>query len=114
MIQAQHGDDGRNKDRHGKSGEHSVIDVPIGTIIRNPQGKVVGDLDDDGALFIAARGGAGGKGNHFFASNEEQSPQVCEYGALGENLSYTIELKSMAHLGLVSRKSDPPYCVYFM
>lgn len=54
-------------------------------------------------MFIAARGGAGGKGNHFFASNHEQTPMICEYGAKGEDLPYITELKSMAHLGLVSK-----------
>lgn len=59
LIKAENGIDGRSKDRIGKSGEHSIIKVPIGTIVRNTQGKVVGDLDKDGSMFIAARGGAG-------------------------------------------------------
>lgn len=46
--------------------------------------------------------GSGGKGNKFFESNEEKTPQICEYGAKGEDLAYTLELRSMAHLGLVS------------
>lgn len=45
---------------------------------------------------------AGGKGNHFFVSNNEKAPQVCEYGAHGEDSAYILELRSMAHLGLVS------------
>lgn len=123
MIKADDGQDGRSKDRNGKSGEHSIIKVPIGTIVRNANGKVVGDLDKDGSMFIASRGGAGkiyceilkwrdflidefgisgGKGNHFFSSNNEKAPEVCEYGARGEDLAYILELKSMAHLGLVS------------
>lgn len=77
--------------------------MPVGTIIKNAGGKIVGDLNVDGSMFIAARGGAGGKGNHFFASNNEQSPMICEYGAKGEDLPYVTELKSMAHLGLVSK-----------
>lgn len=44
----------------------------------------------------------GGKGNHFFVSNNEKAPQVCEYGAHGEDSAYILELRSMAHLGLVS------------
>lgn len=44
----------------------------------------------------------GGKGNHFFVSNNEKAPQVCEYGAHGEDAAYILEIKSMAHLGLVS------------
>lgn len=53
-------------------------------------------------MFVAARGGAGGKGNHFFVSNAEQAPQICEYGANGEDIAYVTELRSMANLGLVS------------
>lgn len=43
----------------------------------------------------------GGKGNKFFESNEEKAPQICEYGAKGEDIAYTLELRSMAHLGLI-------------
>lgn len=46
----------------------------------------------------------GGKGNHFFSSNNEKTPEVCEYGARGEDLAYVLELRSMAHLGLVSKR----------
>ncbi|XP_055298773.1 mitochondrial ribosome-associated GTPase 2 [Sitodiplosis mosellana] len=101
LIKADDGEDGRNKDRHGKSGGHKIVKVPVGTIVRNPNRKVVGDLDKDGSMFIAARGGAGGKGNHFFVSNNEKAPQVCEYGAHGEDAAYILEIKSMAHLGLI-------------
>lgn len=53
-------------------------------------------------MFVAARGGAGGKGNHFFSSDTEHSPQICEIGAVGEDLAYSLELRSMAHVGLVN------------
>jgi GTPase len=52
-------------------------------------------------MFIAARGGAGGRGNKFFASDTTQTPVVAEYGAIGEQKTYTLEVKSMAHIGLV-------------
>lgn len=101
MVRGTNGEKGRKKDCHGKSANHTTIKVPIGTIIRNEARKVVGDMDKPQSMFIAARGGAGGKGNHFFASNAEQAPQICEYGAQGEDLTYVVELRSMAHLGLV-------------
>lgn len=101
ILHGEHGEDGRKDNMVGKSGNHLVAKVPIGTIIRNTNGKIVGDLNVEGSLFIAARGGAGGKGNAFFKSNAEQTPKIAEQGAHGENLSYRIELKSMAHLGLV-------------
>lgn len=59
------------------------------------------DLEKEDLMFVAARGGAGGKGNHFFITDTEQAPKICEYGAEGENIKYTIELKTMAHIGLV-------------
>lgn len=36
-----------------------MIKVPIGTVIRDTQGMVIGDLKEEGAMFICARGGAG-------------------------------------------------------
>lgn len=101
LLKAPNGEKGLSKDCAGKSAEHRIVPVPIGTIVKSNAGRIVGDLDREGTLFIAARGGAGGKGNHFFASNNEQAPQVCEYGASGEDATYVIELQSMAHLGLV-------------
>lgn len=63
---------------------------------------MVADLYEEGMMFLAARGGAGGKGNAFFASDLDPSPKVAELGAEGENRVYTLELSSMAHFGLVS------------
>lgn len=75
--------------------------MPVGTIVKNAAGQVVGDLNRKGLMFVAARGGAGGKGNRFFTTEAEQAPKVCEYGAPGEDLAYVVELRSMAHIGLV-------------
>lgn len=50
---------------------------------------------------MAARGGAGGKGNCFFTTDTEQAPQISELGAEGEERSYFIEVKSMANVGLI-------------
>ncbi|CAG9822980.1 unnamed protein product [Phaedon cochleariae] len=101
LVRALDGEKGYNKECHGKNAEHNVVPVPIGTIIKNADGKIVGDLSNEGLMFVAARGGAGGKGNRFFISDTEQAPKVCEFGAPGEDLEYTIEIKSMAHVGLI-------------
>ncbi|XP_076380108.1 mitochondrial ribosome-associated GTPase 2 isoform X7 [Megalopta genalis] len=60
-----------------------------------------GDLNSKGSMFIAARGGAGGHGNTYFKSDVHQAPTISEYGAQGENLQYVLELRSMAHIGLI-------------
>ncbi|XP_052864549.1 mitochondrial ribosome-associated GTPase 2 [Anopheles cruzii] len=101
MIRAEDGVKGATKDCHGRNANHTVVKVPLGTIVKNAQGKVVGDLSTDGMMFVAARGGAGGKGNQFFKSDLEQAPQVAELGASGEEMEYTLELRSMAHVGFI-------------
>lgn len=52
-------------------------------------------------MYVAARGGAGGHGNAFFKSEINQAPQVAEFGATGETKQYLLEVRSMAHVGLV-------------
>lgn len=74
----------------------------MGTIIRDIDGNVLADLDEEQMMFIAARGGAGGHGNAFFTSDTQQSPKIAEYGAIGEDKQYVLEVRSMAHVGLVS------------
>lgn len=95
------GEDGGNKDCHGKNAEHTIVKVPVGTIVKAPDGRVIGDLEREGLMFVAARGGAGGKGNHFFLSNSNTAPEFCEYGAIGEDNSYYLEIRSMANVGFI-------------
>ncbi|XP_076237856.1 mitochondrial ribosome-associated GTPase 2-like [Calliopsis andreniformis] len=101
VIKAEDGERGHNKDCFGKNAKHTIVNVPLGTIVRNVEGKIVGDLNQIGMKFIAARGGAGGHGNAFFKSDVQQTPCISEYGAQGEDIQYVLEIKSMAHIGLI-------------
>lgn len=106
VYSGKSGDDGRNKDCHGKNADHTVIKVPVGTIMKNSEGRVVGDLQKENLMFVAARGGTGGKGNHFFMSSTNTAPEICEYGAIGEDTSYFLELRSMANVGFIGEKNN--------
>nr|CAG4638622.1 EOG090X0ACU [Cyclestheria hislopi] len=101
VITAEDGEKGGNKDCNGRNAQHTIFEVPVGTLFRSSDGKILADLDEVDAMFIAARGGSGGKGNHFFASDVNQTPLVAEYGAGGEEFSYTVEIRTIAHVGLV-------------
>lgn len=106
VIRAEEGECGYGKDCHGKNGKNEVVRVPVGTVIKNKSREistVVADLCDDGMIFIGARGGAGGKGNHFFITDVQQAPKIAEFGAEGESMDYLLEVKSMAHIGLVCK-----------
>jgi GTP-binding protein len=102
VTKAKDGEKGLGDECFGKNAAHNIVQVPIGTIVRDVNGKILADLDKSGMMFIAARGGAGGHGNAFFKSNTNQSPEISEYGAKGENKEYVLEIRSMAHIGLVS------------
>ena len=100
-IQAKFGTPGGTKDMHGKDAGHLYVDVPTGTLVRNREGDLVGDLDIAGSCFLAARGGSGGKGNAHFKSSVRQAPEIAEVGAEGERFGFTLELRTMADIGLI-------------
>jgi len=100
-IIGKYGGPGRNKNMAGKDAPHLFVDVPTGTMLKNMEGEVVGDLNVEGACFIAARGGSGGKGNAHFRTSVRQAPEIAESGADGEKYRYTLELRTMADVGLI-------------
>jgi len=81
--------------------DETLLQVPIGTFFKDTSEEIVADLKKDGDLFVAARGGAGGHGNHYFLSNEERAPTVYEEGAQGQERLLFSEMRVMAHVGLV-------------
>ena len=109
-ISGKPGGKGQSKNCHGKSAEHTVIPVPLGTFFRDTNDRLITELKKEGERFIGARGGAGGRGNAFFLSNELRAPMVREDGGRGEEKAYAVELRVMAHVGLVSHFFGPLYC----
>jgi len=100
FIKAEPGVKGGKKDCHGKCAENNILEVPLGTIFCQGEEEVA-SLEHEGAMFIAARGGAGGKGNAFFTNEIDQCPRVAEYGGKGEKFEYDVELRTMADIGLI-------------
>ena len=45
--------------------------MPLGTIIRNLEQEIICDLSKEGSMFLAAKGGSGGKGNTSFKGHYE-------------------------------------------
>ncbi|XP_006818280.1 mitochondrial ribosome-associated GTPase 2-like [Saccoglossus kowalevskii] len=84
----------------GRNAKHTIIKVPVGTVIRE-DGELLTDLEKEGEQFIAARGGMGGKGNSFFVSNENKSPMVASRGSTGMKRTLELELRMIAHAGLI-------------
>lgn len=101
-FNAGNGVHGLGKKMHGKSGEDSVVMVPVGSVIRDAEtGEVLADLTHDGDRFLAAAGGEGGGGNVHYATALNRAPRMAGKGTPGEQRWLKIELKLMADVGFV-------------
>ena len=101
-YKAERGEDGRNKDQYGAAADDLVLKVPVGTVIYDEEsGEPIVDLDTDGARFVLAQGGFGGKGNIHFKTPWNQAPRTAEPGTPGEERSVRLELKLLADVGLL-------------
>ena len=99
---AENGGDGMANRRTGKSGEPVVIQVPPGTVVREKAtGRLVLDLCEPGERKLLVKGGKGGFGNQHFATPTRQAPQFARPGEQRDVIELTLELKSIADVGLV-------------
>lgn len=103
-YRAERGQHGMGKDRTGRDGASLVLRVPPGTTVSDADtGEVLGELLEDGAELVAARGGRGGRGNARFATSTRQAPRHWEPGEEGEERRIQLELKLIADVGLVGQ-----------
>ena len=104
---AQRGGDGKGAKFHGATAEDLVIPVPPGTLIRDAEtGKILHDMsENDGADYIACKGGRGGWGNRHFATPTRQVPMFAKNGTEGQEKEVVLELKMLADVGLIGYPS---------
>lgn len=102
IYKAENGKHGEGKDRTGENGKDLVVKVPPGTVVKDKEsGEVLGDLISSEDLFIAAKGGRGGKGNAHFKSSTNQAPRFAQPGEKGEMRKIVLDLKLLADVGIV-------------
>ncbi|MDH3753999.1 MAG: GTPase ObgE [Acidimicrobiia bacterium] len=95
------GSHGQGKKKHGQMGDDLVVAVPEGTVVRDFDGSLLADLTHSGDRWLAARGGAGGRGNARFLTNRRRAPTFAEQGEEGEERWLRLELKLLADVALV-------------
>ncbi len=101
-YKAQRGEHGKGKNCHGKNGDDLIIKVPVGTIVKNSNTQyIIHDFKENNENFVIAKGGNGGFGNARFKTRNNVAPKIANDGALGEELSLSLELKVLADVGLV-------------
>jgi GTP-binding protein len=100
-LQADGGEHGEGELRHGRTGNDLRLPVPLGTLVRDDRGIVLGDLVDEGQCQVIARGGHGGRGNAAFVTPERRAPSFAEQGEYGDEQTVTLELQLLADVALV-------------
>ncbi|MEN6439347.1 MAG: GTPase ObgE [Syntrophobacter sp.] len=102
IFAASAGRGGEGQNRNGRGGEDVVLEVPVGTVVKNPEdGEIMADLATSGQRWTAAAGGRGGKGNSHFTSSTQRTPRFAQDGEPGEERELKLELKLIADVGLV-------------
>lgn len=87
--------------RDGRKGRDLELRAPIGTVIENlTTGKKV-ELKKMDEKILILKGGLGGRGNWFFRSPGNTTPQEFETGKPGEFGNFHLELKLIADIGLI-------------
>ncbi|MGH9381399.1 MAG: GTPase ObgE [Thermoanaerobaculia bacterium] len=102
LYAAERGRHGEGSLRTGRSGEDLIVQVPLGTVVRDADsGELLGEIVEPGARLLVGRGGRGGRGNARFATATNQAPRRTEPGEEGEERHLKLELKLLADAGLV-------------
>ncbi|HQW12367.1 MAG TPA: GTPase ObgE [Saprospiraceae bacterium] len=101
-VIAEEGQGGSSNNRTGRSGKDIILDVPLGTVVRDVEtDKVEFEITTDGETRILTQGGRGGLGNSNFATATRQTPRFAQPGEPGREEWKILELKLLADVGLV-------------
>lgn len=100
-FKAERGGDGGNDSLHGANGEDFILDLPIGSIVRNLATEEEVTLLKEGEKFLVLKGGRGGYGNEHFKSATNRSPKEHIPGTKGQEADFHIELQIVADVGLI-------------
>ena len=104
-VYADDGKGGDGRDKTGKKGKDTTIEVPMGTVVwkENEDGEreQLVDLVVPNKRVAIARGGAPGRGNHRFVTSTNQEPLLAEAGEHGEELLVFLEVKVLGDVALV-------------
>ncbi len=101
-VIAGDGDPGGSSLRTGKTGRDEILEVPLGTTVKNAEtGEVIFEITQAGETKILTPGGRGGQGNWHFKTSTQQTPRFSQPGEDGKEEWNILELKILADVGLV-------------
>lgn len=101
-VKSSPGGHGTANNSTGADGEDVVLEVPLGTVVKDPDTQEeLFEITEHEEERIMVSGGRGGLGNSHFKSSTNQSPQYAQPGEEGTEVWRILELKVLADVGLV-------------
>ena len=101
-FKTERGEDGKGKNKTGKSGDNLFLKVPVGTQVFEEDNKtLIYDFKKENEEFVVANGGKGGFGNTRFKSSTNRAPKKFTKGAKGEEFWIWLQLKTIADIGII-------------
>jgi GTPase len=101
-FKADNGQHGMGSNCHGKSGEHKILLLPIGTqIYADDNETLLADLTVVGQEILLLKGGNGGWGNTRFKSSINQAPEHANPGQPAQEAYIRLRLKLIADSGII-------------
>ena len=96
------GGNGSDKNCTGADAYDVIVKVTLGTVVIDAETKTkMFEITEHGQTKILLHGGRGGKGNMFFTSATQQTPDYAQPGQEGIEAWKILELKVLADVGLV-------------
>lgn len=98
---AARGGNGGSNSLHGANGANLVLDLPLGSIVKNIGTGAEVSLLTEGEKVLVLKGGRGGYGNEHFKSSTNRSPKEYIPGQEGQKGDFSVELQLVADVGLI-------------
>ncbi len=98
---ADSGNSGKRNNITGSNGKNIVIDVPVGTIVKDNNNNLIVEIKKHSQKNIILKGGKGGKGNVFFKTSIKRSPLYAQSGIKTKGYWFFFELKILSDVGLI-------------
>ena len=98
-MAAKNGAPGTSSKCYGAAGEHLIVEVPPGTVVKDEEGQLLLDLLEGETTFLT--GGKGGLGNWHFKNSVNQAPTYAQPGLEGEEKEVSLELRLIADVGVL-------------
>lgn len=101
-FRAKRGGHGGPSNCTGRDAVDTIIQVPLGTIVREDGSDLVlGEVVEHEQRLCIAKGGRGGRGNKSYLSNTNRAPRNADPGEAGEEHWLWLDLKLLADVGLL-------------